>query len=274
MAAILLPQSILTSDSKYEKLRKFILCHFRIKAMLLTADITFYGTTTSPVTLFMEKKSRPAFDIDYQTMFIFSDKYRDIRVKKDKEIRFLGYKFSTNKNSPSICCAADGGLLNQQIQPVLAEFLQGRIPALPKDGSCVIKPIRSVIINSTKQIFPRFEERTSGKPLREFFDIVEKLAPSSDDAPYLEIGDITNGVIERNNAKNNKGVLCRQGDVLLSTLTPSAEKICLAQTPYTVSNAIAVLRVKDKYKSLLHDLVKDLKSHDAIQHMNTMTVRI
>ena len=54
-------------------MRKFILSNFVIKGLLMTSDITFSGTTTSPVMLFMKKEKR--LDKHYRVFVIGSPKY-------------------------------------------------------------------------------------------------------------------------------------------------------------------------------------------------------
>ena len=83
IAAIILPQSILSSN-KYIDLRNFIFNNFKIHAMLLTADMTFGGTTTSPVILFMEKKK---VELDYNVLLLFSPKYLTPTASKNEKCR-------------------------------------------------------------------------------------------------------------------------------------------------------------------------------------------
>jgi type I restriction enzyme M protein len=120
IGAIVLPQSVLSQD-KYEKMRFFMFNNFRILSMLLAADITFSGTTTSPVILFLKKEKNN--DKDYNILIHQSPKYSTptLAKLKNKEIKFLGYEFSSNRNKSGIKLV-DNSVLSQ-LSDITKEFI-------------------------------------------------------------------------------------------------------------------------------------------------------
>ena len=272
MAAILLPQSVLSTDNKYHDLRKFIFEHFKIRAMLLTTDNTFFATTTSPVVLFLEKAQMS--DLKYDVMFMYSPKYRNVKTSKKLEEEFLGYKFSNSQNVSSIKVDSNGGDMHKVALPALHAFLSGKKYNLPDDGSCKIKQLEDVVIGKYEHIFPLYEEIKGGHPLSKFFTLVgseegAKQQMPDEKTPYFEISDLGNSH-KPLSGKKKKGFVCQKDDVLVSCLTPTSGKIAKAKRSYVLTQAIYALRVKPKYKNKLDSLINQLKDENTIASMNSL----
>lgn len=241
IAAIILPQSILSGE-KYNSLRVFIKEHFRIMSMLLTADITFLGTTTSPVILFLRKEKAPK---DYEILIHQSPKYSDPKMGKLKELetRFLGYEFSSNKNKSGISFIPNSVL--EQLIPVTKEFIcTGAIRhiTLNPKYSKVVK-LSDVTVNVSSNhcgdIYPK-RVKCNGKPLSHYCKINERkktdfITPPSQ---YLEIGDLSSQTSTKNLQSTR---YCKKGDILISSLLPGKDKIVIATGEFMLSSAIYVL---------------------------------
>jgi type I restriction enzyme M protein len=128
IAAVILPQSVL-SNEKYERMRRFVFANFRILCMLLTADTTFAATTTSPVILFMRKEKMA--DHEYDILIHQSPKYAAPNGAKlrEKEAKFLGYEFSSNRVKSGIKTIENSIL--QQLSQITKTFIVTGEAAIP-----------------------------------------------------------------------------------------------------------------------------------------------
>lgn len=243
VGAIILPQSIL-SNKKYEKMRKFIFDNFRIKVILLTADITFSGTTTSPVILFLEKTKEE--NLDYDTLVITSPKYKNpAKSLKNKEIEFLGYAFSDNRTKVGIEEIPNSILAN--LIPTVKSFILNSAITIPNcyEEYMRIVRIHSIILNKTEDsigdIYPKYET-VEGTALSNYCKINNRkpIDFNEDEFPinYLEISDLNTQLSKK---KKNTTRLCRKGDILISSLVPTKDKIVVANDNYMLSTAIHVL---------------------------------
>lgn len=268
VAAVILPQSVL-NEEKYEYLRNYMFAHFKINAMLLTSDITFLGTTTSPVVLFMTK--RKCDDLNYKTMVIFSDKYYDISTKKKNEEKFLGYKFSSDRSKSGTEQIDESKL--KEIQPILKRFLHdGQFQNVPQGlkNNILFTTLDKIVVetNDGRQVFPKYIV-SDGKTLKE---LGVEINPDTDidgkDLKYVEISNIKNQRISVSDKTKSDYRLCLKDDILISSLVPSAEKIAIADKPYKVSKAIYVLRVKDDI--LRKQIFDQLTCDYAIKQMHSL----
>ena len=243
--SIILPQSILTGD-KYEDLRKYIFSHFKIYTILLAADKTFKGTTTSPVILFMKKVV--VSNLNYDILIIGSPKYLNPNLPKmtDKEKRFLGYEFSDNKYKTGI-----KKIENSVLEKILfynAEHLKDNKINLPKELQEYTKivNISDIIINTSKEycgdVYPKFI-KCKGKPLSAFCKINERTKEDFNIVPtkYIEIGNLTEDESEINYKDKSTNRYCKKGDILISSLNPNEKKIIKSNGEFMCSNAIYVL---------------------------------
>ena len=268
MAVILLPQSILTGDSKYLHARKFILNNFKIRVMLMLADMTFVGTTTSPVVLFLQKKNVKKYN--YRIMTIFSEKYSRIHnVKPDEERKFLGYKFSANKNVATTK-TIDNSILSSFVEST-GKFLYSDNTS-SKNKLIKYPLLRDIIINDEKlQIYPKYYNVPNSIPLGKYFDINPNHKLSEDaDIKYIEISNIKNNKINHSNKKKTSSRICKSGDILLASLTPTPAKIAVVDDEYYVSTAIFVLSIKKEYSDYLMPLYEELKKDYVIKQMNSL----
>lgn len=242
IAAIILPQSILSGE-KYNSLRSFIKSHFRILSMLLTADITFLGTTTSPVILFLKKEKVQSSD--YDILVHQSPKYSNPKAPKLKnlETQFLGYEFSSNKNKSGISPKSNSIL--EKLIPATKEFVcsgnVGHITLNPKYSKIV--KLSDITINATTgysgDIYPK-RIVCSGNPLNKYCQINQRKETDFIDLPtsYIEIGDLKTQIPTKV-IKSSR--LCKKGDILISSLLPEKEKIVIAKGEFMLSSAIYVL---------------------------------
>lgn len=241
LAAIILPQSILSGD-KYNTLRSFIFSHFKILSVLLTADITFSGTTTSPVILFLRKENID--NQDYDILVHQSPKYTTPSASKMKidETKFLGYEFSSNRNKSGINILSNSIL--EQLVPITHEFIiKGNLSSVVCDPkySKIIK-LSDIIINKnigySGDIYPK-RVKSTGNPLNTFCKINEWKVSDFVTLPtkYLEIGDLNSQTPSK--AKTSTR-FCKSGDILVSSL-PGRDKIVVAKNDFMLSSAIYVL---------------------------------
>jgi hypothetical protein len=64
---------------------------------------------------------------------------------------------------------------------------------------------------------------------------------------YIEISNIQNGRIKVNQAKSKKSSrICKKGDILFSSLTPTKKKIIISNDAYKLSTAIFVVHFDDE----------------------------
>ncbi|MDE6758612.1 MAG: N-6 DNA methylase [Clostridia bacterium] len=267
-AAIILPQSILNLN-KYEALRKFIFKHFKINALLLTSDITFLGTTTSPVVLFLTKET--CANLDYNTMVIYSDKYYDINTKKSNEEYFLGYKFSSDRNKSGTEQLSSSKL--KIIQPILKSFLEDEtVSNLPSSiqNNILYTKLQNIIVETSdgKEIYPKYIP-ADGKSLRELgVEMNPDTEVDNDDYKYVEISNIINQKITESSKSNTDYRICKKDDILISSLVPSKSKIAIADKPYRVSKAIYIIRTNDS--ELRNKIFNELGEDYSIKQMHSL----
>lgn len=269
--AIVLPQSIL-SNAKYENMRRFILDNFTIKGMLMTSDITFSGTTTSPVILFLKKEK--CSNYLYDTLIIGSPKYMMPTGSKMKsnEVKFLGYEFSSNRSKTGVTIYEDSIL--KLIAPLMKEFIvKGtcNIPANLEPYVC-IKKVGNILVNAKDDycgdIYPKYEKQ-NGVPLNTYCKInswTEKdfyIVPTI----YAEISDLKD--LKNSSKKKTSTRFCKKGDILIASLCPKKTQIVIADGEYMLSSAIHVLSGFES--DMIRDYVyKQLRSDNVLSQMNTM----
>lgn len=270
-AAIVLPQSIL-SGAKYEDVRKFLFDNFEIKAMLLTADITFSGTTTSPVVLFLKKCKRDS--LNYETLIMCSPKYSNPTGSKmkTKEVEFLGYEFSSNRSKTGTDIK-DTSIL-QSIIPILNNVMSDKEVDIPQNLKNYVykKKISNIILNKTcsynGDIYPKYIIK-EGDALNKYCKINARKESDFNFLPdkYVEISNMND--LQSASKKKTTTRYCKNGDILISSLCPTVDHIVISDGNYMLSTAIHVLsgfkndEERDKvYNALIHK--------DTIAQMNTM----
>ncbi|MGZ9763177.1 HsdM family class I SAM-dependent methyltransferase [Mycoplasma sp. 5912] len=241
-AAIILPRSFLTA-AQYATAREFVLTHFKIRAIFESADITFSGTTTSPIILFMQKQEK--VELNYNILVINSPK--TLFGSNNAEKEFLGYEFSTNRNKLGITLLNDN--LKQNYAPIVKEFLT-RNTTSKLNKFTFIKNINQMLLLDKDQkriIYPRFNKPKTGYiSINDIADVINPVYDKNVNYKYLEISDIQNGKIKHENNKNKKSSkVALKGDIVFSSL-PNAKKIAIADDNYFVSAAIYVIRITDK----------------------------
>ena len=270
-AAIVLPQSIL-SNAKYANMRRFILNNFTIKGLLMTSDITFSGTTTSPVILFLKKEKRS--NKHYEILLVGSPKYLTPTNSKmkSKEVNFLGYEFSSNRSKSGITLIENA--LLKEIAPLMNQFiLTGScdIPSNCKDN-VFIKYLDEFLLNVKNDyigdIYPKYE-KVSGISLSDYCKINVRTESDFTISPnkYAEIGDLK----DLSNSSKNKtsSRLCKKGDILVASLCPKKSQIVIADGDYMLSSAIHVLSNFESDEIRDH-VYKQLRSDVVLKQMNTM----
>lgn len=241
IAAIILPQSVLSGE-KYNPLRTFIFQNFKILSLLLTADITFSGTTTSPVVLFLRKEN--VDNQNYDLLIHQSPKYTTPNAAKQKTLEtiFLGYEFSSNKSKSGISILPDS--IVENLIPITHEFIcNGSITKHSLDArySKIVK-LSDITINVSPvysgDIYPK-RKVVSGSPISSFCKINEWNKNDYAEAPanYLEIGDLATQSPSKKNTSNR---FCKKGDILISSLL-GKDKIVIANGEFMLSSAIYVL---------------------------------
>ena len=271
--AIILPQSIL-SNSNYEDLRKYIFKHFKVYTMLLSADITFKGTTTSPVILFMKKQRN--IDIDYKTMLIYSPKYFNPTASKmkEKETKFLGYKFSNNRNNSGISKVNNSIL--ESIVNLNNGFLNDENISIPKSLKDNIKivNIKDIIINRSNNyfgdVYPKYI-KTKGKSLSKFCEINVRTEKDFKVKPtkYEEIGNLDEDENDIEYKDKTTTRFCKKGDILVASLNPTEKSVTIAKADRMLSPAIYVLSGFEN-NSIRDKVLKQLKSKEVLKQMNSM----
>lgn len=270
IGAIILPQSIL-SQSKYEQMRKFLFENFRILSLLLTADITFSGTTTSPVIIFVKKCSIK--NKNYNILIHKSPKYNNPTGQRmrQKETDFLGYEFSSDRNKPTTTIKETSILA--KLSEITKSFIVNGSASIDdrlRDFS-EIRPLSDIILNVDDNyvgdIYPKYRKR-NGIPLRHFCKINEYYETSFVSTPtdYIEIGDLTT---QEPSKKKKTTRFCKKGDILLSSLTPRKEQIVIAKGNYMLSSAIHVLSgfENEEKRNYIYGY---LRTDECIAQMNTL----
>lgn len=267
IAAIILPQSILSGD-KYNSLRTFIKNHFRILAMLLTADITFLGTTTSPVVLFLKKEK--VKENDYEILLHQSPKYTNPKSSKLRELEtnFLGYEFSSNKNKSGITSKPNSVL--EKLIPVTKEYIcTGKIISNTLDSKySKTRKLSEITVNVANDysgdIYPK-RIVCDGNPLNKYCKINQRKESDFEAVPdkYLEIGDLKTQVPTK---KKQSTRFCKKGDILISSLLPDKEKIVIASGDFMLSSAIYVLS-SFKNETERDEVLHKLQSSQVIDQM-------
>lgn len=269
--AIVLPQSVL-SNSKYNNMRTFILDNFRVKCMLLTSDITFSGTTTSPV-IFILKKEK-VLDNHYNVLIAKSPKYSNPTGTKlkTKEVNFLGYEFSSNRAKTGI--TIHKGSLLSKIAPIMHSFIVGESINIPPElRECLeAKFLDNIIINISQNycgdIYPKYNH-IQGNKLSSFCSINARKPEDFSVLPtkYIEIGDLLN--LKACSKHKNSTRYCKKGDILLSSLCPRKSHIVISDGDYKCSPAIHVLS-GFKNEAIRDKVFNELKMDYVIGAMNTL----
>lgn len=270
-AAIVLPQSILSSD-KYSDMRTFIFEKFKILGLLLTSDITFSGTTTSPVILFLKKEN--ISNKDYDVAIICSPKYLNPTGSKmkSKETDFLGYEFSNNRAKSCITIKEKSVLSN--IAPLLNEFIISGSINIPEKLSdyLYIKKLSDIILNVDDDyigdIYPKYL-KFDGITLNKICKINSRTETEFDVLPskYVEIGDLNN--LSGGTKKKTTTRFCKKGDILISSLCPKQDKIVISDGEYMLTTAIHVLSgfENDKIRDYVY---KELRKKESLIQMNML----
>lgn len=269
--SIVLPQSIL-SNAKYENMRKFIFNNFIIKGMLMTSDITFSGTTTSPVILFMQKCKRQ--DMHYKVLLIGSPKYMTPTGSKmkSKEVIFLGYEFSTNRSKSGITIH-DNSLL-KHISPLMLNFINNGTCDIPDNlkSNVFIKYLDEILLNSSNDyigdIYPKYR-KTEGVSLSSYCSVNARTEKDFVNLPtkYAEISDLNN--LANSSKHKTTTRYCKRGDILVSSLCPKKTQIIVSDGEYMLTTAIHVLS-GFKNDTIRDHVLKELKSSEVLTQMNTL----
>jgi len=244
-AAIILPQSIL-SNEKYEDLRRFIFDNFTVLGMLLSADLTFSGTSTSPVVLFLKKEKKA--NLEYDILVVCSPKYlapNSEKLKK-KEVEFLGYEFSSNREKAGITIHKNSDL--QYISEYMNKFINGDKFSIDEKfkKNVFIRKITDILLNRSENyvgdIYPKYIN-ISGKPLSNYCRVNSRTAEDFATLPskYVEIGDLSNVKLGTNDKHIITKRYCKKGDILMSSICPNKNRIIISNGEYMCSSAIHVL---------------------------------
>jgi type I restriction enzyme M protein len=272
IGAIVLPQSVL-SNEKYEKMRKFLFNNFKILSLLLTADITFSGTTTSPVILFL-RKERVA-NQDYDILVHQSPKYSTPNAAKlrEKETKFLGYEFSSNRSKAGIKIIEKSVL--SKLENITKTFITSGSTTISnelKTYSKIVK-LKDILLNIKDNycgdIYPK-RVICNGKPLSEYCKINEwkEMDFASLGVPnqYLEIGNLSDQVPTKRMTTKR---FCKAGDILISSLTPRKTQIVIAKDKFMVSPAIHILSSFES-EEIRDKIFGKLRTDNTIEQMNAL----
>jgi type I restriction enzyme M protein len=272
IGAIILPQSVL-SNEKYEKMRRFIFDNFKILSLLLTADITFSGTTTSPVIIFLRKER--IVNQDYNVFVIQSPKYSTPNAAKlrEKETKFLGYEFSANRAKSGINIIENSIL--SKLTSITKEFIINGNTTIPDELKMYSKIVKlsDILLNINDNycgdIYPK-RIICEGSPLSDYCKINEW--KESDFATlgvpnlYLEIGNLS----DQNPVKKKTTTrFCKEGDILISSLTPRKTQIIIAKGNFMLSPAIHVLSSFES-EEIRNQVFAALKEDSTIKQMNAL----
>lgn len=261
------------SGEKYRKVRGFILSNFKILSLLLTADITFSGTTTSPVVVIARKQKMN--DTNYNILIHKSPKYsspNETRVR-EKEIDFLGYEFSSDRNKPNTMIKEKS--LLPKLSVMTKTFIAGEQIQIDESLQkySTIRNLNEILLNINPDkdfsgdIYPK-KINAEGAPLSNFCKINEYTEDDFDKVPdkYIEISDIKT---QTPNKKKVTKRYCKKGDILVSSLTPRAEQIVIANDDFMLSNAIHVLSSFSSIE-LRDKVLTALKKGETISQMNAL----
>ncbi|MCL2131632.1 MAG: N-6 DNA methylase [Lentimicrobiaceae bacterium] len=272
IGAIILPQSVL-SNEKYEKMRKFLFENFKILSLLLTADITFSGTTTSPVVLFLRKER--VGNQNYDILIHQSPKYSTPNAAKlrEKETAFLGYELSSNRSKAGIKIIENSIL--SKLENLTKEFITNGNTVIPNELKIYSKIVNlhSILLNrkddSCGDIYPK-RIICKGKPLSAYCNINQwretDFSILEIPAQYLEIGNLADQIPTK---KMKTKRFCKKGDILISSLTPRENQIVIAKDKFMLSPAIHILSSFENEK--IRDKIFDkLRENDTIEQMNAL----
>jgi len=272
IGAIVLPQSVL-SNEKYEKMREFLFNNFKILSLLLTADITFSGTTTSPVILFLRKEK--VENQNYDILVHQSPKYSTPNASKlrEKETKFLGYEFSSNRSKAGIKIIEKSVLSKLEI--VTKEFITNGNTTIPNDLKTYSKivTLKDILLNIKNNycgdIYPK-RVICNGKPLSDYCKINEWKEMDFENLgvpnQYLEIGNLTDQIPTKKKITKR---FCKAGDILISSLTPRKTQIVIAKDKFMVSPAIHILSSfeNDEIRDIIYN---KLRTDCTIEQMNAL----
>ena len=272
--AIILPQAILSAKA-YQAMRDFIFENFKILAICCFGDQTFSGTSTSPVILFLQKQIiKSKIDFEREVLIINSPKMIGQNTQAEKQ--FLGYEFSTNRFKLGIINLNDhlkttySAIVNQWIATGELKLNDPKV----NQELVKVKKLKTMIVEQSDgqmMIYPnRLPNDKSGcQTLKQLgFKINQPVVLETiSGLNYLEIGDLVDSQIKIKSLKNKKSAtICKQGDLLFASLTPSKAKVAIADRNYYVSNAIYVISHQDQQmiKWLFAYLINDDKIFKAI----------
>jgi len=270
IGAIVLPQSVLSQD-KYEKMRSFLFDNFKILSLLLTADITFSGTTTSPVIMFLRKEQ--VENQNYEILIHQSPKYSTPNAAKlrQKETAFLGYEFSSDRSKSGIKTFEDSIL--SKLQFFTNEFIVTGSTLIPddyKEYSRIVK-LADILLNVKKDycgdIYPK-RIVSDGNLLSDYCSINNRKESDFDITPtqYLEIGNLLDQIPTK---KKKSKRFCKKGDILVSSLTPRKAQIVIAKGDFMLTNAIHVLHSFES-EEVRDEIFDVLKKDETIKQMNAL----
>jgi len=274
IGSIVLPQSILSQD-KYRGLRRFIFENFKVLSLLLTADITFSGTSTSPVILFLKKKDNKNVDINYKILVVTSPKYLNPTLSKmrKEETKFLGYEFSSNRSKSGITLIEDSYL--SKISIINQNFIKNGTSLIDKsiEKYCKIVNLNDITVNicdsNCGDIYPKII-KIDGPKIGDLFDINKwQDSDFSDESlAYLEIGDLETQTPSKSKKSNR---FCKKGDILLSSLTPRSSKIVIAKSNFMVTSAVHVLSFKENLNDVERSKIYiEIKKDYILKQMNSL----
>lgn len=271
--AIVLPQSILAGD-KYRDLREYMFNNFKIIAMLLTADITFSGTTTSPVILIMKKEHTQ--DLNYEICVLGSPKYLNPtgNKMKNQEVSFLGYEFSSNRSKEGTKYRPTSFL--KEFSPYMHDYVVNGTLNCPEKylKNVRLTKLTDILVNKTANyigdIYPKYK-LIEGRALSELCKINDWSDEDFVELPtdYLEIGDISGDDMESGGKNKTTKRYCKAGDILVCSLNPVKEKITIADKNYMCSTAIYVLSQFESEEIKLK-VLNELRKEYALSQMNSM----
>jgi type I restriction enzyme M protein len=239
----------------------------------LTADITFSGTTTSPVVMFLRKER--VIGRNYDILIHQSPKYLNPSASKlkRKEEQFLGYEFSSNRSKAGIKIIENSTL--QKLTDITKSFIINAQIAIPNEYKLYSKLVKfnDILLNKTENycgdIYPK-RIICEGKPLSDYCKINEwkesDFAQTGIPSQYLEIGNLSNQIASKN-LKTKR--YCKKGDILVSSLTPRKSQIVIAKDKFMLSPAIYVLS-KFENEKIRDKVFEVLQKDETINQMNAL----
>ena len=212
--------------------------------------------------------------LDYDTLIVCSPKYLSPTGEKmkNKETKFLGYNFSSDRNKSGIHIIPDSSL--SKIASIVHNFIiNGKIENNEYKDNVFVKNIKDIIINnnySVGDIYPKYN-KTNGKALYELGCRINDLRKDEFEVvptKYVEIGSLKNEVIDTSDKDKKTTRYCKKGDILVASLCPKASQIIIADDDYVLTTAIHVLSFEDV--NMRNMVYKELRKNYALQQMNSL----